>query len=83
MLFAALSNVDSIGWLETPFPTLGGVVLARVTDIQTPTPQQLTERTKMETMRIKVQRQRSLWEAFENNARATATVEEHWKNWSK
>ncbi len=83
MLFAALSDVDSIGWLETPFPTLGGVVLARVTDIQTPTPEQLTERTKMETMRIKVQRQQNLWEAFESNARATATVEEHWKNWSK
>ena len=83
MLFAALSNVKSTGWLETPFPTLGGVVLARITDIQTPTPQQLTERTKMETMRIKVERQRNLWEAFENNARATATVEEHWKNWSE
>lgn len=83
MLFAELAKVESTGWLDTPFPTLGGVVLTRVTDIQTPTQQQLEERAKLEAMRIKVQRQRGLWEAFENNARATATVEEHWKNWSK
>ena len=30
MLFAELANVETIGWLETPFPSLGGVVLARV-----------------------------------------------------
>lgn len=83
MLFAELSKVQSVGWLDTPFPTLGGVVLARVTDFQSPTEEQLAERAKLEAMRIKVQRQRSLWEAFESNARATATVEEHWKKWSK
>ena len=83
LLFAELATVQNVGWLETSFPTLGGVVLVRVTDIQTPTPEQLSERTKLETMRIKVERQRNLWDAFESNARATATVEEHWKNWSK
>ena len=79
-LFAALADVKETGWLETPFPTLGGVVLVKVADIQTPTAEQLTERTKLETMRLKVQRERMLWEAFEANARATATVEEIWKN---
>ena len=80
ILFAELANVENVGWLETPFPTLGGVVLVRITDIQSPTAEQLSERTKIETMRIKVERQRNLWDAFESNARATATVEEHWKN---
>jgi len=79
-LFAALADVKSIGWLETPFPTLGGVVLVKITDVQTPTAEQLSERTKLETMRLKVQRERMLWEAFQANARATATVDEIWKN---
>ncbi len=81
LLFAELSNVSSVGWLDTPYPTLGGMVLVKVVDIQEPTADQLTERSKLEAMKLKIQRQRALWEAFESNARATASVEEHWKTW--
>ena len=81
MLFEALANVDSTGWLNTSFPTLGGVVLVNITKIQGPTPEQLTERAKIEKMRLKIERQRALWDAFESNARNTASVEEHWKGW--
>lgn len=81
MLFAELANVENTGWLATPFPTLGGVVLVNITTIQAPTSDQLTERAKIEKMRLKIERQRALWDAFESNARNTASVEEHWKGW--
>ena len=80
-LFKALGDVDSTGWLQTSFTTLGGVILVNVTNIQAPTPEQLTERAKIEKMRLKIERQRALWDAFESNARNTASVEEHWKGW--
>jgi len=81
LLFSTLSEATAVGWLDIPFPTLGGVVLVKVTDISTPSDEQLLERSKMEKMRLKVQRQQALWTAFESNARAEASVEEHWKNW--
>ena len=83
MLFAELTNCRDSRMVRNTVSNTRWSRYWCVTDIQTPTPEQLSERTKMETMRIKVQRQRNLWDAFESNARATATVEEHWKNWSK
>jgi peptidyl-prolyl cis-trans isomerase D len=83
MLFAALASVENTGWIETPFPTLGGVVLVKVTAIQKPSDEQLTECSKLEKMKLKIERQRNLWDAFESNARATAKVEEHWKTWNQ
>lgn len=80
-LFAALSTVKDVGFLPEAYPTLGGVVLVKVTNISKPTVEQLEQRSKMESLRLRRQREAAAWQAFELASRNSATVEETWKQW--
>ena len=82
-LFQALQTVSSTGILTQSFPTLGGQIIAKVTAIQQPSSEELVQRSKMETMRLKMLRQRDTWEAFEVASRAEAQVNEIWKQWQQ
>ena len=82
-LFSALSTVNEEGFLTEAYPTLGGLVLVKVTKITKPTAEQLEQRSKMESTRLRRQREAAAWQAFEMASRDDATVEETWKQWQQ
>lgn len=82
-LFEALSTVSEVGHLPIPYETLGGLVLANVTNITKPSADELEQRSKLEITRLRRQREATTWQAFELTAKQQATVEETWKQWQQ
>jgi parvulin-like peptidyl-prolyl isomerase len=63
-LLSTLATATTTGFLEMPFQTSGGLLIANITSIALPDPQMLEMRTKYIKVQLETMRKQSVWDDF-------------------
>lgn len=75
-LILAIQSTTTTGMLPNVYQTTGGYVVAKVTSITRPNPEDLQKRAGFEKIQLERQRQMALWEEFRTETKKSATVVE-------
>ena len=75
-LISALQSTTTMGMLSNVYQTTGGYVVAKVTSITIPSPEDLQKRAGFEKLQLERQRQMTLWEQFRTETKNSAKVVE-------